>query len=655
MPEPKDIIIDKGELSPKEQVSQQLQRLLDQNLSLTDIADLLDARAYLAVAKKRGRPYLRFNVTKFSEDRAQALENMVFPSMIGRRSQVFIPAGEGAIRRGSGEGPKREIYPRTALFIEQLSEMGLSYDLYPGGISEESYREEPYYLFVVPELGKLIFINNESNNATYIIHGWSEDQPLKEWFSLTKEELQDSSRADRVSIVDWDQDTEKWQSNIESELLASQAKERSHRERFMPLVDGVHDIPDNWRAVREIAFTSGQNKYRYLSAARRMAAQYPDDIKLKAGTKSAYYASERGQQLIVAEIMDKNYAPEGWMTVRTIANMAGVSDDAVSRRLEALILQDPEISQEFNHPIRHHKLLHIRPEIAQALIKEMAELSLSNLTDPPSGWIVLSHFADELQVSPKTLSRWLTRNDEILAGQSGEYLLHQKSGPRRARYISPDAKLYLQAFAEKTRTWYTPHHLRKTLKIDYYTAVHFAERYRKDYPDWFEDDIDDQSSVMYHPELFALIIKDYRAFQERIKNMVSIVEAASQLGVNRTAVERLIRIHGEKYPDWVTQEKTSDIHTKTHIAPEFIETMKRLEQEAQELGAAPEGWRRVSTINKDAEYSEDEFTRVIAQAQIRSPQLFGTYRRGFAEIELYASTGGIKAVRSLLKKTKNRI
>lgn len=107
--------------------------------------------------------------------------------------------------------------PKYALCQEVLQEMGITpsdYVVYKGDVSEEMVRTEPYFLFAVPVLNRLILICDQYNNRTFVVRGKGEAD-VSHYQKVNKEALKSDPQTKGLI---WIEDPQKWKAKLK-ELL----------------------------------------------------------------------------------------------------------------------------------------------------------------------------------------------------------------------------------------------------------------------------------------------------------------------------------------------------------------------------------------------------------------------------------------------------
>ncbi len=204
----------------KMELNRQVERLLSSGLPVAQIAEIIGAEDYLRVEERRGKPMATvFDTKRFVNDEVQKLTPLQLPGTILATKQIILPPGEGEIITGSGEGMEtKEFIPRTRYLVEILTELKLPYSVISGKNKPGSMRGLSYEVFLLPSIQKIVFINNEAENATFIIHQVEDMKEWQELSAMSKEELKKMDDGKRVSTIVWSNNVKEWKDSVSHAL-----------------------------------------------------------------------------------------------------------------------------------------------------------------------------------------------------------------------------------------------------------------------------------------------------------------------------------------------------------------------------------------------------------------------------------------------------
>ncbi|MEK9130379.1 MAG: hypothetical protein AAB526_03235 [Patescibacteria group bacterium] len=165
------------------------------------------------------------NESKEKKEKSQQIYTIEIDTLI-------TPPGEQKIQIEKGEKnlKEKEIVDREEMLKKLLEENNEKYFCVQGKKTEQQMmRKQDYKMFVIPSLGKLILICNNTKNATFIINekiempksfdskeikSYLETQKKLEFYcSLTKDQLKTLEKIQLVNQINWS-DEKKWKEDI---------------------------------------------------------------------------------------------------------------------------------------------------------------------------------------------------------------------------------------------------------------------------------------------------------------------------------------------------------------------------------------------------------------------------------------------------------
>lgn len=301
----------------RKETNERVQHLLATGMPTKEIADLLGAEEFLTLEKVgRASPVLRFDVKGFIEREVSRGVYLQLPSNFFKVPETILPPDEGEIMRGSGKGiEKKQIVPRSRALVEVLSEVQEEYFIVEGINLPNMMRRLSYKIFIIPNLGKMIFVNDEGENATFIVHNVSSNQDAwREYAEKTKEELRNIERA-KVTTVIYRSDISSWKEKIQSTIitsptsLAEKKKEQSKKQ--------YQEVPENWITNSALAKLLNKDFKTIKNKAEQYRVSHPEWFQKYFGNRGNlenYYHPDMVKQIVeyFKEIGEK--APYGWIT-----------------------------------------------------------------------------------------------------------------------------------------------------------------------------------------------------------------------------------------------------------------------------------------------------------------------------------------------------
>src|SRR3990167_1403989 len=240
-------------------------------IKLRRVAALLDAESYLVEEKTRKGFVLRFDVRRYAHDQRSTGRFSCLPGTYRPTQNIILPPGEGEIHSGEGGEPYREteVIHRTKAVIDLLGQMSEPYDLIDGTTTQRMVRRLSYVAFVLKERRKLLLVNDEEHNATYVIHFVQDDRETQDYLRSRKDDLRDlqERHPELVSVLEF----------------------RGSMESY------VEDL----RELIERPYVA--------EPSREEASEEADTAKKEDSTAPA----DREEEVILS-------APEGWMTIHSL-------------------------------------------------------------------------------------------------------------------------------------------------------------------------------------------------------------------------------------------------------------------------------------------------------------------------------------------------
>jgi hypothetical protein len=200
----------------REQISVQIQSLLERKVDLAQVAKILGAEDFIEVRSKPGGDYFHFKVLEFFEKEEREGNSLNFPTDYEHLNSTIVPPDPGRMSLNKGEGHefKRDKIFRTRALIDLLSQENLPYRIGDGENKPEMLRGEGYTAIIVDSIHKLFLVNDESGNATFIVYDLEEDKgSWKNYAGLSKSQLEGLG-PDKVKTVYFTGDLGSWQEKL---------------------------------------------------------------------------------------------------------------------------------------------------------------------------------------------------------------------------------------------------------------------------------------------------------------------------------------------------------------------------------------------------------------------------------------------------------
>lgn len=364
-----------------------------------------------------------FLLPQISEAREVSMEKgESFQPIIKQIDETILITENGkGPENGSEEGVEERLIPRFELLVKFLRENGIKdskYFCYKGKNKTEMMRAESYVMFVVPDLGKMVFLCNEEGNATYIIH----NAPNKSEFEklLRDEEIEKSERQPQfyyhmskydlldlekefgiVSRVRWDEKdwlelmggelTKDFNSGVSAEDMGNFLKKQKEEKNIK-----AEKVVDGWMANRTLADRLGVDSGTVKSIADKYLQEnkgWKQQRRNKNEKLYWYYAPEL-VEIITKEIKSREETTDGWMTNGALADRLGV-DFSTVKSIANKYLQKNE-NWKNQRKAKRGMFWYYAPELVEIITKEVLE----DRKKASDGWLTKTALAREFNKDP---------------------------------------------------------------------------------------------------------------------------------------------------------------------------------------------------------------------------------------------------------------
>jgi FMN-dependent NADH-azoreductase/signal recognition particle subunit SEC65 len=377
-------------------VQQQLDRLLRKGVRLQDIVKFLGAEKYLHQEGTAKNPVLHFDVQSFINSEYKYTD-IIFPDELVNSGTVILPSDEKELITGSGRGiEKKNIIPRTRYLVELLSEMGLHYSVTEGKNNPKMMRELSYKIFNVPQIKKLVLVNDEEGNATFIIHEFDpKEENISDYAKKTKEQLKELDYQKMTTII-YPGKAGEWKIAIKIAFLeAPQDREAE--------IDRPEKAPEGWMIKTSLAESLGVSWQTIARAVAAYRKEHPEWFKeyldpYSNNRKLEHYHPDL-VKVLTQKFEPRAKRPEGWMINNSMSAKLNASFATVKRIAEAYRKEHPEWFREFpnlsNRPSEHY-----HPDLVAIIKKE-----IQSREKAPEGWMIKTSLAESLGVSWDTVRK----------------------------------------------------------------------------------------------------------------------------------------------------------------------------------------------------------------------------------------------------------
>lgn len=385
---------------------ERLRALLRPGVPILEIAQLLGAEDLLTVEQVgRGKnPIYRFDAQTFVQREIDRGTFLRLPDNFEKLATTLIPSDEAeTIRRGSGEGiEEKNLIPRSQYLVEALTELNQPYQVVSGTNTAGMVRGESYQAFIVPGLEKIVLVNNEEGNATFIVFARPEEYATI--VNLTKGKLR-SLGEEKVQALVFSGNPKEWKEQV-SELLTRQAL----TEVKVVVESEEPNLLSGWLTNKALARELGVNPDTTKLIVSRYIAAHPELFsKYIYRSGAAKYLHPELVSHIRTEVANRTKAPEGWQPLTSLV------DKADKKTIQHLIdknlglygkKEEDWVGSYVDVTGKHSK--HLHPE----LIKLVAE-ELDGRETAPEGWLTNHALSEILKKEQEAGKRIIHRRATI--------------------------------------------------------------------------------------------------------------------------------------------------------------------------------------------------------------------------------------------------
>ncbi|MFA6475638.1 MAG: hypothetical protein WCV88_05605 [Patescibacteria group bacterium] len=563
------------------ELSQRLEKLLETNLSVTVIAEILDAKEFLQQdGKGRSSAYQRFDAKQYirhAVDRAKVAGIFLeLPQGALSIEDIILPPDVGEMQQGEGEGSVEEgrDVPRTKYLIEVLSVLQAPYSIIDGQTDSRMMREQSYKIFLIPDHQKIIFVNNEFGNATFVVHQLAGPGDWRTFSMLTKDELKLQAETGLVTPVIWTTEPE-WKERMRILIMQEgslppatpiESVEQSVAKRTVELP------PDGWVTNLQLAREQRKDFDTIKKIIMRYRATYPEwfgQYKKKMGPPAEYISPELAD-IIRTELQIIEAAPDGWLIPRGLGKLLGKDVSSVTSRAEKHRTTHPEWFRVYQ-PRHGRATEYIAPELIALISEELIDNELA-----PPGWLTNSGIAEEL---------------------GREFNMVKKA----------------------------------------------ADLFRAAHPKWFHFYTDKIGHLREHyaPELVVEIQNTFTALEYAPAGWMTKTTASDSTGLSTKLVEKIVNEQRAAHPEWFHTYQPQRGPVTEHLSPELVSL---LAQEAQQYPAPLDGWATVGGLARRFNVADRTIARRVGFYRTEHPEWFRYFRTGggvfeFIDPELVETIG----------------
>lgn len=591
----------------KREINGHVTALLKPGAPLQEIARLLGAEDLLQTVRVRGRnePVLRFDAHTYVQREAEKQVSLRLPDEFIKLQTTIIPPDEGeTFQPGEGSGiEKKQIIPRSRYLAELLTELNQPYRVVIGRNAPDMVRVESYQAFLIPGLKRMVLVNDEEGNATFVILVTEEDR-YASFMELSKDELRGLGE-EKVQTFKYFGDPIQWKSKLrESLTMKFQEDEAPEGNPFIQKASAGEHVerkPAGWMHEMAASLHLGITRSRAAALIERALRERPEWTKK--------YRSEKGQALMhyhpdliehLRNVLEQEpkLAPQGWKMNTQLAEELNVNPQTTQRLIDAYRETHPESWVSYLSEGSH-----IRKFASPELVRIVRE-NIEKRVTPPEGWKNASELMDPLRAIRTEDVRGLA---EMRRAEHSEWFKVYANKKRMLEeYYHPSLVAIVEQDILKKPTkappgWMNFQALADELGKDREVVERLIERQRLTHPGWLQPYLSYGGVGMHaHPDLVALIRKEVTEREGPPAGWKGITAVSEEAGTEPLTVRRwLERSHKNirtTRPEWFGMYMNQNGKLVEFIHPDLV---KAIVDELSRREVAPEGWMSVLSLSNE--------------------------------------------------------
>lgn len=572
----------------KESIDQQVRTLLKNGSSLEQIATTLGAGAFydtIEGKKKSAGPVAHFSVKDFVDHQISSGQFLKLPQRIIESGEVILPPDSSEIITGSGTGmEERGMVPRNQAMMQLLSDLDLDYEIIDGENSPGMFRKLVYRIYSVDKLAKLVFVNDEQDNATYVIHT-EQGQTWKDFSRLTKNQLQELP-TDTYRKIRYPSDLEKWKTEIVALLteqrfsLVEQA-EPSNGEKKEYIAP-----PDGW--YTRSALASKLNTAH--SVIKIIADRYKNDEKNSYQNWFHNYNANNGQTreylhpdlvaIISADLNSRQEPPEDWANNHTLASKWGVAHETIKKLASQYSESKPEWIKAYKDQVG--KIVdYFHPDLVAKINAEYESKKKA-----PKGWMHRWGVMTKLGIASDTVLRFIRPFKET----HQEWFKQYTDGKNRlTEYYHPDLVSLMEKSVQQRESapegWMTKKEIAEKFGITFDLVENLLKEYQDgQHQNWFRDyhSKGHTKREHIHPDLINILEQKIKLMEHAPAGWLTKGDIAVKYGIGHKPIKRIIGYYTKQTdPIWVKNYFNRNNMITEYIHPDLIQIIRDSKKDRQ--------------------------------------------------------------------------
>lgn len=330
----------------------------------------------------------------------------------------------------------------------------------------------------------------------------------------------------------------------------------------------------DWRTRSGLAKELGVDKQFVARTADPYREEHPEWFIVRR-TNTGHLREQLHPNLvgiIKQRVAERGKPPEGWLTVKALSDIVGVSEPTIVKYTEEYREEHPEwfgsaVTENGNNASIFH------PELLANV-----EQRFSRFRRSPENWITNTALAKELDVGfpmVKNIAE-ATRVDhpewfEMFRTDSGTF---EHYSPELVSKIRAE----LSQFEKSPENWMTNKRLQIELGAHERTVRKIALEAQEEHPEWVCVYKDRTGKPTYHysPELCEHIRVEYSKVEHAPEGWLTIFPLATELHTGRETLSTLAEQYREVHPEWFREYKHKNGKIFEHWHPDLVFELRRV-------------------------------------------------------------------------------
>ncbi len=581
-----EIIREKQNNDYRQRTSAAIVQLTKSRVSIVEIAHMIGASDFIMEKKHRKQePTVHFDIQGFIDHQIETGTYLQIPSGYQHIDTVIIPPDEGKIRHGDGPGPEREHIPRSKYLREVLSELGEQYTMLEGITPPNIVRGESYVMYHIIGLDKLVMVNDESGNRTFIIHNFSDSgKDISEVIAMDKEALKTTDEL-QVDQLIYHPDPDVWKQKITTLLLQEgvpvPTEQDTDEKRSNPnIAETPGSPPDEWMSMIEMAELTDRDPQTLRALVADYRESNPEWFRQYRTHPQSLteYIHPDCMEIIVSEYSKYDKAPEGWKKLADLANDNSRYYQSISFFIERFRSEHPEWFHQYESAT-HHIREYMHPDLVALTEKQFSERQSA-----PDGWENASNLREILQ---RAHSVFMPLVEQYRTDHSEWFQQYDDLMGRPTEYFHPDlVKSVRDSLSTREKApegWESTATMAQQLDRSMMFIARTAAEFRAKNSEWFYFYENNSGRVTehFHPDLVEEI-RHTGEKREAPAGWMIISQLAQEIKVARPSIIKITDQYRASHPEWF-QGYSRGGKVREHFHPELTSIVKQeLEEERAE-------------------------------------------------------------------------